>query len=141
MPQTVLDQAVLRPFSMPEDLHRSAAVEATRRRLCRRFVVPRCRDTRRTWIALTFVRGLNAFQRATSQASAWFQTMKGASDFRRRVLQGRLSRGQRTRSRCDVARGVRCLAKSGAVIALSTPLLRVGEGRQAVDFLQEAPEA
>ena len=150
VPSTVLDQAVLRPFlDGLADLHPpSAAVEAVIEEARNgRFTVPDAAgSTPDDEIALTFVRGLNAFQQGNiAQASAWFQeTMKGASDFLGAAFYMGACHAASGRDRDAIgAWQIALLSENpGAVYpALVDALLRVGEGRQAVDFLQEAPEA
>ncbi len=150
VPSTVLDQAVLRPFlDGLADLHPpSAAVEAVIEEARNgRFVVPDAAgSTPDDEIALKFVRGLNAFQQGNiPQASAWFQeTMKNASDFLGAAFYMGACHAASGRDRDAIgAWQIALLSENpGAVYpALVDALLRVGEGRQAVDFLQEAPEA
>jgi VWFA-related protein len=150
VPSTVLEQAVLRPFlDGLADLHPpSAAVEAVIEEARNgRFAVPDGPGaTPDDEIALTFVRGLNAFQQGNiAQASSWFQqTMKGASDFLGAAFYMGACHAASGRDRDAIgAWQIALLSENpGAVYpALVDALLRVGEGRQAVDFLQEAPEA
>ncbi len=150
VPQTVLDQAVLRPFldGLTDLYPPSAAVEAVIEEARNgRFVVPDgAASTPDDEIALTFVRGLNAFQQGNiAQASAWFQqTMKSATDFLGAAFYMGACHAASGRDRDAIgAWQIALLSENpGAVYpALVDALLRVGEGRQAVDFLQEAPEA
>jgi tetratricopeptide (TPR) repeat protein len=150
VPSTVLDQAVLRPFlDGLADLHPpSAAVEAVIEDARNgRFTVPDgAATTPDDEIALMFVRGLNAFQQGNiAQAQNWFQqTMKGASDFLGAAFYMGACHAASGRDRDAIgAWQIALLSENpGAVYpALVDALLRVGEGRQAVDFLQEAPEA
>jgi hypothetical protein len=150
VPSMALDQAVLRPFlDGLADLHPpSAAVEAVIEEARNgRFTVPDTPGaTPDDEIALKFVRGLNAYQQGNiAQASAWFQeTMKGASDFLGAAFYMGACHAASGRDRDAIgAWQIALLSENpGAVYpALVDALLRVGEGRQAVDFLQEAPEA
>jgi VWFA-related protein len=150
VPSTVLDLSVLRPFlDGLADLHPpSAEVEAVIEEARNgRFAAPEAPGaTPDDEIALTFVRGLHAFQQGNiAQASAWFQqTMKGASDFLGAAFYMGACHAASGRDRDAIgAWQIALLSENpGAVYpALVDALLRVGEGRQAVDFLQEAPEA
>ena len=150
VPSTVLDQAVLRPFldGLADLYPPSAAVEAVIEDARNgRFTVPDgAATTPDDEIALTFVRGLNAFQQGNiAQAQSWFQqTMKGASDFLGAAFYMGACHAASGRDRDAIgAWQIALLSENpGAVYpALVDALLRVGEGRQAVDFLQEAPEA
>ena len=150
VPSTVLDQAVLRPFlDGLADLHPpSAAVEAVIEDARNgRFDVPEgIGTTPDDQIALTFLRGLNAFHQGNiPQASKWFeQTMKSADDFLGAAFYMGACHAASGRDRDAIgAWQIALLSENpGAVYPnLVDALLRVGEGRQAVDFLQEAPEA
>jgi tetratricopeptide (TPR) repeat protein len=150
VPSTVLDQAVLRPFlDGLADLHPpSAAVEAVIEEARNgRFAVPDIPNpTEEDQISLAFVRGLGAFQQGNiPQASTLFQqTMKSASDFLGAAFYMGACHAASGRDRDAIgAWQIALLSENpGAVYpALVDALLRVGEGRQAVDFLQEAPEA
>jgi VWFA-related protein len=150
VPSTVLDQTVLRPFldGLADLYPPSAAVEAVIEDARNgRFTVPDgAATTPDDEIALTFVRGLSAFQQGNiAQAQNWFQqTMKGASDFLGAAFYMGACHAASGRDRDAIgAWQIALLSENpGAVYpALVDALLRVGEGRQAVDFLQEAPEA
>ncbi|MGH9384929.1 MAG: VWA domain-containing protein [Vicinamibacterales bacterium] len=150
VPSTVLEVSVLGPFlDGLTYLHPpSAAVEAVIEEARNgRFAVPEGPGaTPDDEIALTFVRGLSAFQQGNiAQASSWFQqTMKGASDFLGAAFYMGACHAASGRDRDAIgAWQIALLSENpGAVYpALVDALLRVGEGRQAVDFLQEAPQA
>lgn len=95
---------------------------------------------------LAFVRGLNALSKnEVAQAAAWFQqTLKGASDFLGAAFYLGATHAVSGRDREAIgAWHVALLSENpGAVYpALVDALLRTGDGRQALDVLDEAPTA
>jgi VWFA-related protein len=148
--QTILTPAVVQPFlDGLADLHPpSAEVEA---------VIERARNG--TYEApdsaaanpddelnLTFVRGLAALGKGeVPQAAAWFQqTLKGASDFLGAAFYLGATHALAGRDREAIGAWQMALLSEnpGAVYpVLVDALLRVGDGRQALDVLEEAPSA
>ena len=148
--QTILTPAVVQPFlDGLADMHPpSADVEA---------VIEKARagsyDAPATPAALpddelnlAFVRGLSALSRGeTAQAAAWFQqTLKGASDFLGAAFYLGATHAMSGRDREAIGAWQMALLSEnpGAVYpALVDALLRVGDGRQALEVLEEAPSA
>jgi VWFA-related protein len=95
---------------------------------------------------LAFVRGLSALSRnEVAQAAAWFQqTLKGASDFLGAAFYLGATHAVSGRDREAIGAWQMALLSEnpGAVYpALVDALLRTGDGRQALDVLEEAPSA
>jgi len=95
---------------------------------------------------LAFVRGLDALNKGqVPQAAAYFQqTLKGASDFLGAAFYLGATHAALGRDREAVGAWQMALLSEnpGAVYpALVDALLRMGDGRQAVDLLEEAPSA
>jgi VWFA-related protein len=148
--ETILTPAVVQPFlDGLTDMHPpSAEVEA---------VIEKARagsyDAPATPAAspddelnLAFVRGLSALSRGeTAQAAAWFQqTLKGASDFLGAAFYLGATHALSGRDREAIGAWQMALLSEnpGAVYpALVDALLRVGDGRQALEVLEEAPSA
>ena len=96
--------------------------------------------------ALTFVRGLSSMQKGDMpQAAAWFQqTLKGASDFLGAAFY--LGAAHAAQGRDQEAAGawqMALLSENPAAVypALVDALLRIGDGRQALELIEEAPDA
>ncbi len=95
---------------------------------------------------LAFLRGLEALNKGeVPQAAAWFQqTLKGASDFLGAAFYLGATHAALGRDKDAVGAWQLALLSEnpGAVYpALVDALLRLGDGRQAVDLLEEAPSA
>ncbi len=95
---------------------------------------------------LAFVRGLDALNKGeVPQAAAWFQqTLKGASDFLGAAFYIGATHAALGRDKEAVGAWQMALLSEnpGAVYpALVDALLRLGDGRQAVDLIEEAPSA
>ncbi|HEX6213794.1 MAG TPA: hypothetical protein VFZ38_03195, partial [Vicinamibacterales bacterium] len=95
---------------------------------------------------LAFVRGLGALSRGeTAQAAAWFQqTLKGASDFLGAAFYLGATHAVSGRDRDAIGAWQMALLSEnpGAVYpVLVDALLRIGDGRQALEVLEEAPSA
>ena len=95
---------------------------------------------------LAFVRGLNALSKGEiAQAAAWFQqTLKGASDFLGAAFYLGATHALSGRDREAIgAWQMALLSENPAAVypALVDALLRVGDGRQALEVLEEAPSA
>lgn len=95
---------------------------------------------------LAFVRGLSALSRnEVAQAAAWFQqTLKGASDFLGAAFYLGATHAASGRDREAIgAWQMALLSENPAAVypALVDALLRTGDGRQALDVLEEAPDA
>ena len=95
---------------------------------------------------LAFVRGLGALSRGESaQAAAWFQqTLKGASDFLGAAFYLGATHAVSGRDRDAIGAWQMALLSEnpGAVYpVLVDALLRIGDGRQALEVLEEAPSA
>ena len=95
---------------------------------------------------LAFVRGLDALNKGeVPQAAAWFQqTLKGASDFLGAAFYLGATHAALGRDKEAVGAWQMALLSEnpGAVYpALVDALLRMGDGRQAVDLIEEAPSA
>ena len=148
--QTILTPGVVQPFlDGLADMHPpSAEVEA---------VIERARsgnyDAAATSgrspeddVNLAFVRGLNALSKGeVAQAAAWFQqTLKGASDFLGAAFYLGATHALSGRDREAIgAWQMALLSENPAVVypALVDALLRTGDGRGALDVLEEAPQA
>jgi VWFA-related protein len=97
-------------------------------------------------VNLAFVKGLASLSRGeTAQAAAWFQqTLKGASDFLGAAFYLGATHAISGRDRDAIGAWQMALLSDnpGAVYpVLVDALLRVGDGRQALDVLEEAPSA
>ena len=95
---------------------------------------------------LAFVRGLGALSKGEiAQAAAWFQqTLKGASDFLGAAFYLGATHALSGRDREAIgAWQMALLSENPAAVypALVDALLRVGDGRQALEVLEEAPSA
>ena len=95
---------------------------------------------------LAFVRGLGALSKGeVAQAAAWFQqTLKGASDFLGAAFYLGATHAASGRDREAIgAWQMALLSENPAAVypALVDALLRVGDGRQALDVIEEAPGA
>lgn len=95
---------------------------------------------------LAFLRGLNSLSRGeVAQAAAWFQqTLKGASDFLGAAFYLGATHAESGRDREAIGAWQMALLSEnpGAVYpALVDALLRTGDGRGALDVLEEAPTA
>ena len=92
------------------------------------------------------MRGLGALSKGeVAQAAAWFQqTLKGASDFLGAAFYLGATHAVSGRDREAIgAWQMALLSENPAAVypALVDALLRIGDGRQALDVLEEAPEA
>ena len=150
VPDTVLLPQVLTPFlDGLADLHPPSSAVAAILDQARNgaFTAPAATgSTPDDEIALSFVRGLGAFQKGDiAQASAWFQvTLKGASDFLGAAFYLGACHAVSGRDREAIGAWQMALLSEnpGAVYPpLVDALLRVGDGRQAVEFIEEAPTA
>lgn len=97
-------------------------------------------------LTLTFIRGLAALQkRSYSEAAGWFQTtLRGASDFLGAAYYLGVCHAARGQDREAVGAWQLSLIGEGAGVAyppLVDALLRLGDGPQALEFLEEAPDA
>jgi VWFA-related protein len=97
-------------------------------------------------VNLSFLRGLNALSRnEVAQAQAWFQqTLKGASDFLGAAFYLGAAHALAGRDREAIGAWQMALLSEnpGAVYpVLVDALLRVGDARQALEVLEEAPSA
>ena len=95
---------------------------------------------------LAFVRGLGALSKGeVAQAAAWFQqTLKGASDFLGAAFYLGATHAVSGRDREAIgAWQMALLSENPAAVypALVDALLRTGDGRQALDVIEEAPDA
>jgi VWFA-related protein len=95
---------------------------------------------------LAFLRGLNSLSKGeVAQAAAWFQqTLKGASDFLGAAFYLGATHAESGRDREAIGAWQMALLSEnpGAVYpALVDALLRTGDGRGALDVLEEAPAA
>lgn len=149
-PQTILTPAVVQPFlDGLTDMHPpSAAVEA---------VVETARQgnydasavegtSPADQVNLAFIKGLASLSRGeTAQAAAWFQqTLKGAADFLGAAFYLGATHAMSGRDREAIGAWQMALLSEnpGAVYpVLVDALLRVGDGRQALEVLEEAPSA
>lgn len=150
VPETVLAPQVLAPFlDGLADLHPPSAGVAAILDQARNgdFTAPETTSgPPDDQVALSFVRGLGAFQKGDiAQASAWFQqTLKGASDFLGAAFYLGACHAVSGRDREAIGAWQMALLSEnpGAVYPpLVDALLRVGDGRQAVEFIEEAPTA
>ena len=97
-------------------------------------------------VNLAFLRGLEALNKGqVPQAAAWFQqTLKGASDFLGAAFYLGATHAALGRDKEAVgAWQMALLSENPAAVypALVDALLRLGDGRQAVDLIEEAPSA
>jgi VWFA-related protein len=95
---------------------------------------------------LAFVRGLNALSKGeVSQAAAWFQqTLKGASDFLGAAFYLGATHALSGRDREAIGSWQMALLSDNPAAVypvLVDALLRTGDGRQALEVLEEAPSA
>jgi VWFA-related protein len=95
---------------------------------------------------LAFVRGLNALSKGeVAQAAAWFQqTLKGASDFLGAAFYLGATHALSGRDREAIGSWQMALLSDNPAAVypvLVDALLRTGDGRQALDVLEEAPSA
>ena len=148
--QTILTPAVVQPFlDGLADMHPpSAEVEAViEKARAGNYEAPaEPAATPDDELNLAFVRGLGALSRGeTAQAAAWFQqTLKGASDFLGAAFYLGATHALSGRDRDAIGAWQMALLSEnpGAVYpALVDALLRVGDGRQALEVLEEAPSA
>lgn len=148
--RTVLIPEVVLPFLEGlTDLHPpSAAVEAViERAKSGNYDAPADRgETPDDELNLAFVRGLSALSKGeVAQAAAWFQqTLKGASDFLGAAFYLGATHAVSGRDREAIGAWQMALLSEnpGAVYpALVDALLRSGDGRQALDVIEEAPDA
>ena len=147
---TVLVPGVLRPFiDGLEDTHPPSAAVAAILELARNGNYSAPSEPGATpddETALTFVRGLNSMQKNDmAQAAAWFQqTLKGASDFLGAAFYlGAAHAAQGHDKEAAGAWQLALLSENPAAVypALVDALLRIGDGRQALDLIEEAPDA
>ena len=148
--QTILTPAVVEPFldglvdMHPPSPEVEAVIEKAR---AGNYETPAAAATSPDdELNLAFVRGLGALSRGeTAQAAAWFQqTLKGASDFLGAAFYLGATHALSGRDREAIGAWQMALLSEnpGAVYpALVDALLRVGDGRQALEVLEEAPSA
>ena len=148
--QTVLTPAVVQPFldglsgMYPPSKEVEEVIEKAR---SGNYDLPDVQGgSREDELNLAFVRGLRALSRGeTAQAAAWFQqTLKGASDFLGAAFYLGATHAMSGRDREAIGAWQMALLSEnpGAVYpALVDALLRVGDGRQALEVLEEAPSA
>jgi tetratricopeptide (TPR) repeat protein len=150
VPESVLGASVLAPFlDGLATLHPpSPAVEAVMEQMRNgTFAVPDTPGaTPEDEVVLTFLRGLGAYQKGdTAQAAAWFQqTLKNDSEFLGAAFYLGACHAVNGRDKEAVgAWQMALLSDNPAAVypALVDALLRMGDGRQAVEFLLEAPSA
>lgn len=147
---TVLVPGVLRPFlDGLEDAHPPSPAVAAVLEQARHGVYAAPSEPGATpddEAALTFIRGLSSMQKGEmNQAAAWFQqTLKGASDFLGAAFylgatHAALGRDKEAAGAWQMA----LLSENPAAVypALVDALLRIGDGRQALDLIEEAPDA
>jgi VWFA-related protein len=148
--QTVLTPAVVQPFlDGLTDMHPpSPDVEAVIEKVRQgSYEMPTVEGASpEDQVNLAFVKGLAAFSRGeNAQAAAWFQqTLKGASDFLGAAFYLGATHAVSGRDRDAIGAWQMALLSEnpGAVYpALVDALLRVGDGRQALEVLEEAPQA
>ena len=149
--ETVLVPSVVRPFiDGLADLHPpSPGVEAVLEEARNgKYSAPEsgANSSEDDELNLTFIRGLGALQKGDfPQAAAWFQqTLRGASDFLGAAFYLGATHAASGRDRDAVGAWQMALLSEnpGAVYpALVDALLRLGDGRQAVEFIEEAPSA
>lgn len=148
--QTILVPAVVQPFldGLAEMHPPSPAVEAVIEK-ARSGTYQAPADAGRSpddELNLAFVRGLNALSTGeVAQAAAWFQqTLKGASDFLGAAFYLGATHALSGRDREAIgAWQMALLSENPAAVypVLVDALLRIGDGRQALDVLEEAPQA
>ena len=148
--QTILTPAVVQPFlDGLADMHPpSAEVEAViEKARAGTYEAPAtAAASPDDELNLAFVRGLSALSRGEiAQAAAWFQqTLKGASDFLGAAFYLGATHALSGRDRDAIGAWQMALLSEnpGAVYpALVDALLRIGDGRQALEVLEEAPSA
>ena len=148
--RTVLVPEVVRPFLEGlADLHPpSPAVEAVIAKAKEgNYDAPTDRGaTPDDELNLAFVRGLSALSKGeVPQAAAWFnQTLKGASDFLGAAFYLGVTHAESGRDKEAIGAWQMALLSEnpGAVYpALVDALLRTGDGRGALDVIEEAPDA
>ena len=148
--QTILTPAVVQPFldglsdMHPPSAEVEAVIEKARQGNYEAPAVEGTTDEDR--LNLAFVKGLGSLSRGeTAQAAAWFQqTLKGASDFLGAAFYLGATHALSGRDRDAIGAWQMALLSEnpGAVYpALVDALLRVGDGRQALEVLEEAPSA
>jgi len=149
-PRTVLVPEVVKPFlDGLADLHPpSAAVEAILEKArFGNYDVPIDRGASSDdELNLAFVRGLSALSKGEiAQAAAWFQqTLKGADDFLGAAFYLGATHAASGRDREAIgAWQMALLSENPAAVypALVDALLRSGDGRQALEIIEEAPSA
>lgn len=148
--QTVLTPAVVQPFldgltdMYPPSPEVEAVIEKARQG---NYETPAVEGSSPDdQINIAFVKGLGSLSRGeTAQAAAWFQqTLKGASDFLGAAFYLGATHAVSGRDREAIGAWQMALLSDnpGAVYpALVDALLRVGDGRGALDVLEEAPSA
>ena len=149
-PHTILTPSVVQPFldgladMYPPSQDVAAVIEKARSGT---YDAPEGQGaTAEDELNLAFVRGLAALSRGeAAPAAAWFQhTLKGASDFLGAAFYLGATHAMSGRDREAIGAWQMALLSEnpGAVYpALVDALLRVGDGRQALDVLEEAPSA
>ncbi|MDH4063638.1 MAG: hypothetical protein OEW19_04505, partial [Acidobacteriota bacterium] len=149
--QTVLAPAVLEPFldglevlHPPSTPEVTALIEQARHGI---FGAPEIQGaTPDDRASMAFIRGLQAYQKGdVARAAAWFrQTLRDAADFMGAAFYLGASHAANGRDSDAVGAWEMALLSEnpGAVYPpLVDALLRLGESREAVEFLGEAPEA
>ena len=149
--KATLAPSVLRPFlDGLEDLHQPSPEVAELIENARngKFAVPAgdAGGTDDDKLDLTFLRGLEALQKGeNAQAQGWFQlTLKGADDFLGAAFYLGVTHAAQGHDKEAVgAWQMALLSENPAAVypALVDALLRLGDGRQAIEFLEEAPDA
>jgi VWFA-related protein len=148
--QTVLVPEVVRPFleGLADTHPPSPDVEAiVEKAKAGRYDAPAERGaTPDDELNLAFIRGLNALSKGeVPQAAAWFnQTLKGASDFLGAAFYLGATHAESGRDKEAIGAWQMALLSEnpGAVYpALVDALLRTGDGRGALDVIDEAPTA
>jgi VWFA-related protein len=148
--QTVLTPAVVQPFldgltdMYPPSAEVEAVIEKARQGNYDTPEIEGATDEDRLNIA--FVKGLGSLSRGeTAQAAAWFQqTLKGASDFLGAAFYLGATHAVSGRDREAIGAWQMALLSEnpGAVYpALVDAMLRVGDGRGALEVIEEAPSA
>lgn len=149
-PRTVLIPSVVLPFLEGlADMHPpSPEVEAViEKAKSGNYDAPTDRGTTADdELNLAFVRGLNALSKGeTAQAAAWFQQiLKNASDFLGAAFYLGATHAVAGRDKEAIgAWQMALLSENPAAVypALVDALLRTGDGRQALDVIEEAPDA
>lgn len=147
---TVLVPAVVRPFlDGLADLHPPSPLveEVVERARHGNYAAPtETGATPDDELVLAFVRGLHALQKnEMPQATAWFQqTLKGASDFLGAAFYLGAAHAAQGRDKDAVgAWQMALLSENPAAVypALVDAVLRLGDGRQAIDLIDEAASA